>query len=166
MAATRRSVLKRGLAFVGGLVGLGAAGEASARPIRPGAGTLVLYARNMDSFSGSRRSSRPAARGERLTGHGELLDRPDGRPVGEVYSTTISLRGPGASSPDAERLEWHTFRLRGGTIIGSGTAGRVEGQFAILGGTGRYAGARGTYVARRGEQGGDGTAEFVMYLIL
>jgi hypothetical protein len=166
MAATRRSVLKRGLAFVGGLVGLGAAGEASARPARPGTGTLVLYVRNMDSYSESRRSNRPAARGQRLTGHGELLDRPDGKSVGEVFVTTISLHGPGASSADADRLEWHTFRLRGGTIIGSGTSGSVEGQFAVLGGTGRYAGARGTYVARRGEHGGDATAEFVMDLIL
>jgi hypothetical protein len=165
MAATRRSVLKRGLAFVGGLVGLGAAGEASARPARPGVGTLVLYARNMDSYSGSRRSSKPAARGERLTGRGELLDRPDGKTVGEVYATTIALHAPGASSADADRLEWHTFRLSGGTIIGSGAAGGVEGQFAILGGTGRYAGARGTYVTRRDVRG-DGTAEFVMDLIL
>ena len=72
------------------------------------------------------------------------------------------MRGPGAHGSDTERLELHTFKLRDGTIIGSGTSGALEGEFAILGGTGRYAGARGTYVARhnRRELGGDGTAEF------
>ena len=36
-----------------------------------------------------------------------------------------------------------------------------------MGGTGRYAGARGTYVARqrRQELGGEGTAEFVLTLL-
>ncbi|HEY6202584.1 MAG TPA: hypothetical protein VI056_06035 [Candidatus Limnocylindria bacterium] len=41
-----------------------------------------------------------------------------------------------------ERLELHTFKLQGGTIIGSGTAGQLEGTFAILGGTGSYERAR------------------------
>ena len=97
---------------------------------------------------------------------GELLDRPDGEPVGELYGTAFALHGPGAQATDAERLELHTFKLRDGTIIGSGAAGVVEGEFAILGGTGRYAGARGTYVARhdRRELGGDGTAEFRLTL--
>jgi hypothetical protein len=56
--------------------------------------------------------------------------------------------------------------LLDGTIIGSGTAGQLEGVFAILGGTGRYAGARGTYIARQHDQdfGGDGSAEFVLKL--
>ena len=47
---------------------------------------------------------------------------------------------------------------------GSGTTlpGVADNEFAIVGGTGRYAGARGTYLARRDplEFGGDGTASF------
>ena len=74
--------------------------------------------------------------------------------------------GPGAASADTERLELHTFKLRDGTIVGSGTSGALDGEFAILGGTGRYAGARGTYLTRhnRREHGGDGTAEFHLTL--
>ena len=50
--------------------------------------------------------------------------------------------------------------------IGSGTAGALEGSFAVLGGTGRYAGMQGTYLARQGheELGGDGAAKFVFEL--
>ena len=41
-----------------------------------------------------------------------------------------------------------------------------EGSYAIVGGTGRYAGASGTYTARQSlrELGGDGTAEFTLNL--
>ena len=39
----------------------------------------------------------------------------------------------------------HTFKLHDGSIFGTGTAGGVDGTFAVLGGTGRYAGVQGTY---------------------
>jgi hypothetical protein len=60
----------------------------------------------------------------------------------------------------------HTFKLGDGSIFGTGTAGSLEGSFAVLGGTGRYAGVQGTYAARQGhsELGGDGAAEFVFDL--
>ena len=155
--ATRRSALGRGLLFLGGLVGVGAA-TAAAGPDR---GTLVLYARGVDD--GARGLPQ---RGDRLTVRAELLDRPDGDPIGELHGAGFALHGPGSQTDDAERLELHTFRLQDGTIVGSGTSGRLDGEFAILGGTGRYAGARGTYVARhnRRELGGDGTAEFHLTL--
>ena len=143
----------------GGLVGLGgAAGEVSARSLE----TLVLYARDVVADTPDGRAGAMPMRGDRLTLRGELLHRPDGHAVGELHGASFALRGPGAHGSDAERLELHTFKLRDGTIIGSGTSDALEGEFAILGGTGRYAGARGTYVARqsRRELGGDGTAEF------
>jgi hypothetical protein len=161
MTATRRNVLKRGLAFVGGLVGLGAAGEATARERRPGS-TLVLHAQHLERFSADGRAGEASAAGQRLTARGRLTDKPDGDSVGDVYVTTIELQGPAGPSKDA-RLESHTFRLRDGTIVGSGTAGATGGELAILGGTGRYAGARGSYIARHGVRG-DGTAEFVLNL--
>ena len=63
-------------------------------------------------------------------------------------------------------MELHTFRLRDGTILGMGSTIDGESVFTITGGTGRYAGSRGTYVAqqRLREQGGDGTAEFIIEL--
>jgi hypothetical protein len=63
-------------------------------------------------------------------------------------------------------LELHTFRLEGGTLLGIGSMIAGESIFAIAGGTGRYAGSSGTYVAeqRIRELGGDGTAEFIIDL--
>ena len=155
-ATTRRGALGRALLGLGGLVGLGAAGEARARSLE----TLVLHARDVVADIPDGRAM--PMRGDRLTLRAELLHRPGGRAVGELHGASFALRGPGAHASDTERLELHTFKLRDGTIIGSGTSGALEGEFAILGGTGRYAGARGTYVARqsRHELGGDGTAEF------
>ena len=161
--ATRRSALARGLALVGGLVGLGAAGEATAAP---GATTIVLYGRGLRGFSHDRRHGELPRAGDRLTFEGALFDRPDGRRVGELHAAAFTLRGPG-STASAERLELHTFVLEDGTLIGSGAGAASGGTFAILGGTGRYAGARGSYVVRRGrhEPGGDGAAELVITLV-
>ena len=158
-ATTRRSALGRALLGLGGLVGLGAAGEASARSSPE---TVVLYARDVVADTPDGRAGAVPMRGDRLTLRGELRHRPDGGAVGELHGASFALRGPGTHASNTERLELHTFTLRDGTIIGSGTSGALEGEFAILGGTGRYAGARGTYAARqsRHELGGDGTAEF------
>jgi len=152
--ATRRGALARGVLALGGLIGLGTAEASAAR----GAATLVLYGRDV---AGDSRDNAVPMRGDRLTLRGELLDA-RGHVVGELHGAVMTLRGPGAHGSDAERLELHTFKLHDGTIVGSGTSGALEGEFAVLGGTGRYAGARGTYAARhkRREHGGDGTAEF------
>ena len=142
-----------------------AASSGSARPETASARsreTLVLYAREVVADTQDGRAGAVPMRGDRLTLRGELRHRPDGRAAGELHGASFALHGPGAHASDTERLELHTFKLHDGTIIGSGTSGALEGEFAILGGTGRYAGARGTYVARqnRRELGGDGTAEF------
>ena len=67
----------------------------------------------------------------------------------------------------AAGLELHTFDLDDGTILGIGPAGIHDKPFAIVGGTGRYTGASGTYVAKQSprELGGDGTAEFTLTLV-
>jgi hypothetical protein len=48
-----------------------------------------------------------------------------------------------------------------------GTSQGDEGTFAIVGGTGRYSGARGSYTARQSPigRGGDGTAELIVTII-
>ena len=155
--ATRRGALARGLLALGGLVGLGASEASAAR----GAQALVLHAREVAGDTRDDRAVGVPMRGDRLTLRGDLFDE-HGRAVGELHGAVLTLRGPGTHASDAERLELHTFKLRDGTIVGSGTSGTLDGEFAILGGTGRYAAARGTYVARheRRELGGDGTAVF------
>lgn len=164
--ATRRSALARGLVLVGGLVGLGAAGAAGEAVAAPGATTLVLYAGGMRGFSHDRRHGELARSGDRVTFEGELRDRPDGRRVGELHAAAFTLRGPGGGGA-AERIELHTFVLEDGTLVGSGAGGASGGSFAILGGTGRFAGARGSYVLRRSghEPGGHETAELAITLL-
>lgn len=72
-----------------------------------------------------------------------------------------------ATTPDAglrATVEHHVLTFPAGTLVGSGTSGHHgrDGVFAVLGGTGEYAGARGSYTAtqRLPHHGGDGTAVF------
>lgn len=160
---TRRSAVSRAMLALAGLVGLGAAGARAdlAPAVEPGA--IVLYGRNWRTSRGRR--GELLSEGDRISVRGDLIDGVQGVSVGEFYAAAFAIGG-GSHPAHGERLELHTFKLREGTIIGSGTAGQLDGVFAILGGTGRYAGARGTYVARQRHRdfGGDGSAEFVLSL--
>lgn len=97
--------------------------------------------------------------------HGDLLDA-KGRLVGSFLGSRLAapLR-PGALDAGAS-VEMHTFTLEHGTILGMGSALPGAGVFAVVGGSGRYAGLRGSYTARQGipELGGDGTATFDLTL--
>ena len=110
-------------------------------------------------------------KGHRLLGRGEPAEEPGGKPVGEFFATSFGVDAPGRVGPDGvATLEFHAFNLPGGSIIGTGTARApldAEDVFAIVGGTGKYVGARGSYVARQRPQefGGDGTAQFTITLI-
>lgn len=161
---TRRNAVSRALLALAGLAGLGAAGAGGAKlAVLSEPSTVVLHGRNWRTIQG--RLGELPTEGERISVRGDLIDKVQGVHVGEFYAAGFAIGG-GAHPAHGERLELHTFKLHGGTIIGSGTAGQLEGVFAILGGTGRYAGARGTYVARQNHQdfGGDGSAEFVLKL--
>jgi hypothetical protein len=89
--------------------------------------------------------------------------------VGDFFASYFSL--PEASSGGRfASLEHHTFTLAGGSIMGTGATRPgldSEDEFAIVGGTGRYAGARGTYIVRQSHQefGGDGTAVITFKLL-
>jgi hypothetical protein len=184
MLGTRREALKRGLLLVGAAVGVGTAGKvavggtspagtqpASTTPVGPRTEQFTVHGRQWHVSSTALRPGELPDRGHRLLGRGELVDQPGGEKVGEFFATSFGLDSFGRTGPEgAATLELHTFNLAEGTIIGTGTARAsldAEDTFAIVGGTGRYTGARGSYVARQQPQefGGDGTAAFTITLL-
>ena len=164
----RRSVLKwaaLGATALAGGVAAGGVLEASSA-IPAGSRSLRLGGRSWRVL-GIQRGVLPQP-GDQLALVGELTGRA-GRKIGEFYATSIFVGAPhGAGEAAASYIETHHFNLPGGTIVGSGTW-HVNGtsRFAIVGGTGRYAGATGSYeaVQRPIELGGDGTAAFTINLI-
>jgi len=166
---TRRQALKKALLVMGGLFGVGAAGRAmsSGGGSRPQA--LELYGRGWHIQSRDLAKGELPAAGDRMLVYGELLDRSDGDKVGDFFATYFGLYSPGRVDPLAS-LEQHTFNLSDGAIMGAGSTGpglESQDEFAIVGGTGRYAGVRGTYIAVQSHQelGGDGSASFSFTLI-
>jgi hypothetical protein len=124
---------------------------------------MTLYGRSWHMYSPDHRHGQTPAVGDRLTTFGELLDRPGSEAIGEFHAASFSTGSPFVSGPYATGcVEVHTFSLRDGTIIGMGSTAGGNAEFAIVGGTGRYLGAGGSYVARQHQLdlGGDGSAEF------
>jgi hypothetical protein len=166
--SSRRSLLGRGLVLAGGALGIGAlrrTDAAQAATPEAKSSQLRLYGRNFHLHAPEHRAGQVPSGGERHSGYGELLDRPGGKVVGHFAAAHLTHESPFAAA--ASSLEIHTFALAAGSIHGLGMVARgAEGHFLILGGTGRYAGARGSYVAhqRARELGGDGTAEFHLTL--
>lgn len=163
--SSRRGLLGRMLMLATGALGVSVAERVAAADATPPATTLVLHGSGFHLHSPRHRSGQVPVSGDRMTGYGELLDSSSGRKVGHFTSAFFSFDSPFAAG--AGSLELQTFNLEGGTIHGLGSVARgVDGHFAILGGTGRYSGARGSYVASQKprELGGDGTAEFNMTL--
>lgn len=164
MTATRRSAVKRGLLLAAGAVGFGAAagrGEAApaANPLPSGPSTatrLTLRGRNWRVTAPGRVHGQRPSTSELAATHGDLVDA-----AGRSYGAFRSASLDGALG----RFQLHTFELPDGTIMGLGSGG-LDGSFAVIGGTGRYAGLTGAYVAKQRprEAGGNGTAEFVLTL--
>jgi hypothetical protein len=157
------------LFLIGAAVGLqgGPQAVAALGATKSAPATLTLYGRSWHAQAPGRRAGRLPARGDRLSVFGELSLKPGGKKMGEFYSAYFSHLSPfGAGSHAAAGIEVHTFNLDEGTILGQGSHWGEEGTYAVVGGTGRYSGARGSYVARQRpiELGGDGTAHFVFTL--
>jgi hypothetical protein len=106
------------------------------------------------------RASRAGAPGG-LASHGELLGA-GGAALGTFASTRLAVPDSPGSAQAGSELQ--TFSLADGSIFGIGmpAADDETAAFAIIGGTGNYAGATGTYTAaqRPREHGGNGTANF------
>ena len=164
---TRGGALTRLLLLAGGAVGVGVAGrralgrdgEAAAVPAATGRSTtnLVLYGRDWRLGSHLTEPGKRPTSQDQQTPRGRIVDAA-GRDLGTFKAA--NMLGYGGV------LQLQTFDLVEGTIVGIGSAGVHENPFAIVGGTGSFAGASGTYVAKQAprEFGGDGTAEFILTL--
>jgi hypothetical protein len=165
---SRREMLQRGLVLVAAGCGLAASGELvpaiAGAATAPEKGTFTVAGRDWRSSPSGRDPGAPPGHGERATLCGELLAE-DGTRAGTFRGTSFFVEGAFAGSEDAG-LEFHTFSLPEGTIAGMGVAGAGASAFTVVGGTGRYAGARGTYVGEQSplEAGGDGSATFTFRL--
>ena len=166
---SRRGLLGRGLVLLAGVVGVGAGAGATklvAGNADETSGPVQLYGRNWLLQTPARKPGERLVPGEQGTVYGELVDA-RGKSVGQFYGSRMAIQSGVAGPIEADgSMELHTFRLEGGTILGIGSMIAGESIFSIAGGTGRYAGSRGTYIAqqRLRELGGDGTAEFTIDL--
>lgn len=160
----RRALLQRSALLIGGALGFlgGAAGSAGAATMGP---TLRLF--------GRRRARTQAGRGPRSAPaapsvYGELLAEVGGPRVGTFHSNGLGQQVPLHGLAAAPPLELQTFTLEHGTLFGLGASPGRDAQrtCAVLGGTGRFAGASGTYVERPASEAGAGrgAVEFVFTL--
>jgi hypothetical protein len=176
---TRRGALRSGIALLAGAAGLEVVSRArgtAATPSIPTAArpepvtTLVLEARGLRAVPANGRIGSPVGRGERLTLHADLVDA-SGASAGTLTGVSHCTAAP-LSSDDSPvgAIEMHTLTLRDGSILGMGASPAVaEGAaaFAVVGGTGRYTGARGSYLAEQqtGAAGGHGCARYTLTLV-
>lgn len=165
---TRANVLKRGLLLLGGAIGIGA-GAAGTKTALGGArrsGTMRLEGRGWILRTPDRAHGELLRPGDRGTVTGELVDG-RGRTIGRFVGTRMAIASGLAPHARADgSIELHAFNLVDGTIHGMGSSLPGETVFSIVGGSGRYAGVRGTYSGeqRLRELGGDGTATFTFDL--
>lgn len=165
----RRTVLKRGFFAA-------AAAAAAALAIRPGeqrpalatvpigdAKTIELFGRGWHADT-----SKVPSKGDSYSVYGELLTSPDGDKCGEFYAACLAIDSPfQVTGEGIGSLEIHTLVLAGGSIVAMGAGGGVERSFAIVGGTGKYTGARGSYTANQDTYGlgGSGSAALKLRLL-
>jgi len=176
-AQSRRNVLAGVGAVAGAIAGAGIAGvraadssQAASAPVGvPAARTLerfILAARDLRGL-GQQRGPRRDKPGDQIVSRAVLVDA-DGHEIGSFHSTAVVVSSPRGQTA-VSALENHRFELRDGVIVGHGMAGRMgePAEFAVIGGTGRYLAARGTYAAvqRPYHLGGEGTASFAFSLL-
>ena len=163
---TRRQLLGGAVVAGGAVLGSAASGW-TPRVGDPQAGAVFrVQGHGLSLSSPTFRKGIQPIPGERILAQAELAtDR--GEHLGRFYAVFMAL-APAVDSAAAS-LEEHTFDFGDGTLVGSGLGTRepeIADTFAIVGGTGRYESAQGTYMAIQHhlELGGDGTAEFLISL--
>ena len=166
----RREALRRAMILLAGVFGVGLAkapmaiGESGSAKT-PYPARLLLFGEDWRLDSASAQAGAPLTSGERGTVYGTLTEGPGGQPVGEFQGA--SFFGESPLSALGASVELHTFKLGDDVIFGVGNSGDVSGVFAVIGGSGRFIGVRGSYVAEQSpfESGGDGTARFDFSLL-
>jgi hypothetical protein len=165
----RRTILKRGAlgaASVAAIaVSAGAVGTTSQRAaVDTGiAGTRTMRLIGRGWHANTAKAALPG-KGDGYAVYGQLHD-PSGEKVGEFFSQNVGVDSPfQVTGAGVGTFEIHTLTLAGGTIVGVGVGGGRERSYAIVGGTGKYAGARGSYIARQDTYGlgGSGKAELLL----
>jgi hypothetical protein len=145
---TRRGILAGALALAGGGAAIGAAKVAGGDDAKPTGRAFTLTTPRLLLGDPAARPGMPSA-ASRLEGWADLLDERGAR-AGAFTSVVF---------PGGSQLELHTFALGAGTLLGMGSPGAAG--FAVVGGTGDYAGASGAYVL---DQRRDGSADFTFDL--
>lgn len=164
--AARRAILRRGAV---GAVGVAAAAAAITTGVSTKSAVTAPTERTIRFLGRGWHTDTAGAvpgKGERYGVYGELV-HPSGEKAGEFYAMAVAIDSPfQLSGAGVGAIEVHTLSLDGGTIVGIGAGGGSERNYAIVGGTGKYAGARGTYIARQDTYGlgGDGKAELLLTL--
>jgi hypothetical protein len=175
---SRRTLLQRGLVVLAGALGMRVTeGDARGEPaplaptVRPGGGrTLRLYGRQLRVQSHGQRPGQLPLWSGQCHGRCELLDQPGGRRIGEFSATGFCPDSAAFSRGQAAgQVELQTLQVEGDHLFGIGPGGigaAGETAHAVLGGTGRFAGARGTYTIRgRGRSKAESQIEFVINLV-
>ena len=167
----RRTILKRGAIGAASIAAIAVAAGTQSSPQRmapaiatTGSRTIRLVGRGW--HADTPKTALPG-KGDAYSVYGELL-APAGDKVGEFFSQNIGVDSPfQITGQGVGSFEIHTLSLPEGTIVGVGVGGGRERSYAIVGGTGKYAGARGSYLARQDTYGlgGDGKAELLLTLL-
>lgn len=177
MATNRRDALRQGFALLGAALGIRGTGKGNQTAAEEFSSLkqekqIVLHVRRLRiSSQDLRRGELPPA-GVRMLARADIVsDSSSSSKVGDFFSSYYRINAPGkVADHEPGSFEQHTFVFPEGNIFGSGVAtsgSDSEGQFAITGGTGRYLGARGSYMARQShvDFGGNGAATFTLNLI-
>jgi hypothetical protein len=136
----RRSFLRRTALVLAGLAGV-EGGAQAADPVSKG-NALTFYAGQWLRHAPGQKPGELPKESDRHMERCELWDQPGGRKVGELCGACF---GHGPSNAAGQHLMLHSIQLEAGTLFAMG-AGEISGEptFAILGGTGRFVGVKGT----------------------
>jgi hypothetical protein len=162
----RRTLLKKGLIGAAAATAvIATGGRANAAVIAPSGNTLKLVGQGFHAFTGERVGVLPS-KGDAYSVYGELVDA-SGVKVGDFMATCTAIDSPfEITGQGVGSIETQTLNLREGSIIGMGAGTGATRAYAIVGGTGKYAGARGSYTATIDTYGlgGSGAAAFEITL--